>query len=81
MDTSAHTLNALFSQLGLPSSDRDIDRFIATHQLYSDSIPLPEATFWSPSQASFLREALEQDADWCEPVDMLDSRLRIPHKQ
>jgi len=76
MDTSTHTLNTLFSQLGLPSSDRDIDRFIETHQLYSNSIPLPDATFWSPSQASFLREALEQDADWCEAVDTLNSRLR-----
>ncbi len=76
MDTSSHTLNALFSQLGLPSSDLEIDRFIATHQLYSDVITLADATFWSASQASFLREALDQDADWCELVDTLDSRLR-----
>jgi len=76
VDTSTHTLNTLFSQLGLPSSDPEIDRFIETHQLYSDAILLPEATFWSASQASFLREALDQDADWAELVDTLDSRLR-----
>lgn len=77
MDTSTHTLNTLFSQLGLPDSDRDIERFIETHKLYSNEVPLPEATFWSPSQASFLKEALDQDADWCEIVDVLDSRLRM----
>ncbi len=76
MDTSAHTLNTLFQQLGLPSQDRDIDRFIATHRLFSGRVQLSEATFWTPAQASFIREAIETDSDWCEVVDELDSRLR-----
>lgn len=76
MDISVHSLNTLFDQLGLPSSDKDIERFVSTHRLYSGSIKLTEATFWSPSQSSFLKESLDLDSDWCELVDELDSMLR-----
>ncbi|MBY4679034.1 DUF2789 domain-containing protein [Marinobacterium arenosum] len=76
MDTSTHNINTLFDQLGLPSSDRDIERFIETHRLFTGDIVLSEATFWTPAQAQFLKEALEDDSDWCEAVDELDSRLR-----
>ncbi|WP_027856165.1 DUF2789 domain-containing protein [Marinobacterium jannaschii] len=76
MDTSSHTINTLFQQLGLPSSDRSIDQFIATHRLFSNKIDITEATFWTPAQAGFLKEALESDSDWCEVVDELNIRLR-----
>jgi len=76
MEMSAHTLNALFDQLGLPSSDKDIEQFVNTHRLFSGDIPLTEATFWTPAQSSFLRESLESDSDWCELVDTLDTMLR-----
>jgi hypothetical protein len=39
-------------------------------------MPLPQADFWSASQASFLREAVADDSDWCEVVDELDRLLR-----
>ncbi len=75
MDRSAHTLNTLFEQLGLPSENRDIDQFIRTHTLFSKAIKLDEATFWTPSQANFIRESLDNDSDWCEVVDELNNRL------
>ena len=76
MDTSIHDLNALFLQLGLPNQDGDIDGFIECHQPLDHSIPLHQAPFWKPAQAAFLHEAISEDSDWCEAVDVLDSRLR-----
>ncbi|GGB86300.1 hypothetical protein GCM10011352_10260 [Marinobacterium zhoushanense] len=79
MDTSTHTLNTLFDQLGLPSTTVEIERFIATHRLFTQDIPLHQATFWSSSQADFLKEAIYSDSDWAEVVDELSSRLRSTH--
>ncbi len=76
MDTSQHTMNALFDQLGLPSTDAQIDQFINTHKLFSEKVSLEEATFWTEAQASFLKEALQADSDWSEVVDELNTRLR-----
>ncbi|WP_370277315.1 DUF2789 domain-containing protein [Pontibacterium sp.] len=76
MDLSAHNMNTLFDQLGLPSSDKDIKQFVTTHRLYSGDIQLTEATFWTPAQSAFLKESLDSDSDWCELVDELDSMLR-----
>lgn len=75
MDTSSHTLNTLFDQLGLPSSDHDITRFIERHRRDTGLDPLEGAPFWSPSQARFIQEALLDDSDWCEVVDELNTRL------
>ncbi|MCV6612498.1 MAG: DUF2789 domain-containing protein [Amphritea sp.] len=75
MDRSDHSMNTLFEQLGLPSDDMSIDQFIRTHTLFSQSVKLDEATFWTTSQASFIRECLESDSDWSEVVDELNIRL------
>lgn len=75
MDTSLHSMSTLFQQLGLPHHDRDIETFISRHRLEQDQA-LAEAGFWSPNQARFLKEAVEDDADWAEIVDQLDARLR-----
>ncbi|TJZ73492.1 DUF2789 domain-containing protein [Chitiniphilus eburneus] len=74
MDTTPHTLTTLFQQLGLPSDGADIDAFLAAHELPAGQ-RLPEAPFWSPAQAAFLRDALSADADWAEKVDELATRL------
>lgn len=76
MDTSQHTMNALFEQLGLPSEDGQIDQFIHTHKLFSDNVKLEDATFWTASQGHFLKEAIQSDSDWSEVVDELNTRLR-----
>jgi hypothetical protein len=36
---------------------------------------LAEAPYWTPSQATFLREALSQDAEWAVVVDQLSKAL------
>ena len=78
MEPGVHSINSLFRQLGLPDSDTDIENFIHSHQPLPGSLCLQDATFWSPAQAEFLREALDDDADWAAVVDELDARLHTP---
>jgi hypothetical protein len=75
MDTSQHTMETLFQQLGLSSNETAIENFIHNNHLGKD-IPLDHAAFWSAGQAQFIREALELDSDWSEIVDQLDALLR-----
>ncbi|MGZ8193652.1 MAG: DUF2789 domain-containing protein [Methylobacter sp.] len=76
MDTSLHTMQSLFCQLGLADSDEQIQAFIETHRPLPPNIILYEANFWNQAQAEFLTEAVEEDSDWCELVDELDCLLR-----
>ncbi len=69
-------MHDLFSQLGLANSDEAIDKFIAEHKGLSQRVHIEDAPFWNPSQANFLQGALQQDAEWAELIDQLDSRLR-----
>jgi Protein of unknown function (DUF2789) len=75
MDTSAHTLAALFAQLGLPDGEAEIEAFISAHRPLPPDLPLCDAPCWNPSQAEMLREALQQDAEWSAQVDELAARL------
>ena len=75
MESSIHTLNNLFAQLGLPSDDSAIEDFIKTHQHLAGNLTLAEAPFWSTAQAAFLREEILKDADWAEVIDQLNVRL------
>jgi hypothetical protein len=75
MDTSNHSFETLFLQLGLANSDEAINAFIKSHQLPKDT-PLEQASFWTEGQLQFIHEALELDSDWCEIVDQLDAQLR-----
>jgi hypothetical protein len=75
MDTSSHTMAALFAQLGLPNSEIAMDNFMQNKHLPAE-IPLESAAFWNAGQAQFIREAISQDADWAEVVDHLDAQLR-----
>lgn len=74
MHSSAPTLNSLFAQLGLDDSDQAINRFIRQHKLAS-GMAIQDAPFWNSAQASFLRESLKQDADWCDVIDELNALL------
>ncbi len=76
MDTSTHTLQSLFCQLGLADDEEHIAVFIRMHQPLPSNISLPEANFWNEAQATFLAEAIEEDSDWCALVDKLDCLLR-----
>lgn len=68
MDTSQHDLPALFAQLGLPNDNDSIQDFIASHELPAGT-HLSQASFWNLSQARFLAEALNDDAEWAEAAD------------
>ncbi|MED5608303.1 DUF2789 domain-containing protein [Pseudomonas sp. JH-2] len=74
MDTTPHTFAELFKQLGLPSGHQEIDAFLAAHRL-PEGQALADASFWNEAQATFIREALEEDSDWAEEVDELAARL------
>lgn len=70
------SLNILFAQLGLPDDDVSINTFVANHRPLSADVPLESAPWWTPSQASFLSEALNYDSDWSDVADTLNSLLR-----
>jgi len=76
METPIHSINSLFKQLGLPYETEEVDAFIAFHRPLPDHCLLHEAAFWTASQATFLSEEIEDDADWAEVVDELNARLR-----
>lgn len=76
MENSHHRFSELFAQLGLSTDPQGIAQFLARHTPLADDVRLPDAAFWSPAQAAFLREALIQDPDWAELVDQLSEALR-----
>jgi len=76
MEHPFHSFSELFKQLGLGSSHEEIENFLSEHAPLTTGILLSDATFWSPAQAAFLREARESDSDWSEVVDALNVALR-----
>jgi hypothetical protein len=74
MENGQHQFCELFAQLGLPTSEEDIRKFIAEHMLPGDT-RLPDAEFWTHTQAEFLREAWKADADWAPIIDQLNNSL------
>ena len=75
METPMHTLANLFAQLGLPSDPTAIEHFVQTHRPLGAGIMLCDAPFWTPAQASFLRDEMLNDADWAEVIDELNALL------
>lgn len=69
-----YTMNELFAQLGLESSDEAIEQFIAQNQL-DEETNLKNAPFWSDSQRSFIQEEWKKDAVWALVLDELNARL------
>ena len=76
MDTTEHTLNTLFAQLGLPEDNDSISEFIKSHSPLDEDVSLAEAQWWNESQKKFLQEALQSDSDWAILVDELNTLLR-----
>ena len=64
MEKTIHTMTNLFAQLRLPSGNDVIAAFIKAHSPLPEAVKLADAPWWTPSQASFLREELAEDADW-----------------
>lgn len=69
-----YTMNNLFAQLGLDSSDEAIETFIENNQLAKEE-KLTESAIWSEKQRMFLQEEWKQDAAWVEIIDELNVRL------
>ena len=78
MEPPVHNLNVLFDQLGLDDTDEAIQAFISRYKPVPGEVELHQAGFWNSSQASFLKQAIDDDADWSEVVDQLDTMLRKP---
>jgi Protein of unknown function (DUF2789) len=76
MNLEPLTMNSLFGQLGLMNTDSAIIDFLRRHSPMLMTVPLHKSSLWNLSQAAFLRQAIEDDADWCALVDQLDARLR-----
>jgi hypothetical protein len=76
MENPIHSIVSLFDQLGLDSSKEGINNFIDKHGQLAENIELHQANFWNASQASFLKQTLDDDADWVEIVNQLDAMLR-----
>ncbi|WP_374665430.1 DUF2789 domain-containing protein [Acinetobacter sp.] len=64
----------LFEQLGLDSSEKAIELFIATHQLNAQT-KITEADYWTESQRQFLAEKIKSDGSWAIIVDQLNESL------
>ncbi|MES2546903.1 MAG: DUF2789 domain-containing protein [Pseudomonadota bacterium] len=75
MEPTMHTINNLFSQLGLPADDAAIESFIKSHRPLAGKQSLSQAPFWTPAQAAFLCEEIINDADWAEVIDQLNAML------
>lgn len=78
MNKTMHHFGELFAQLGLPNDNHSIAHFLSVHESMADSQRLPDAPYWSASQAAFLRESLTSDSDWTSLVDQLSAALRPP---
>ena len=76
MECSYHTINELFDQLGLPSSDNEIESFIDTNKPLKHSVKIQAADCFSKSQQTFIEEAFHHDSDWVVAVEHLDAMLR-----
>lgn len=69
-----YSMNDLFAQLGLDSSDEAIEDFIANHPLAKEE-DLIKADIWDEKQRMFLQEEWRKDAAWVEVIDELNVRL------
>lgn len=76
METPLHSIVSLFDQLGLNSTEEGVNNFINKNGKLLGNIELHKADFWNTSQANFLKQALDEDADWVEIVNQLDAMLR-----
>ncbi|MGP9556068.1 DUF2789 family protein [Psychrobacter sp. AOP7-A1-24] len=69
-----YTMNELFAQLGLDSSDEAINTFIEKNALAKEE-KLTESNIWTDNQRMFLQEEWQKDAAWVETIDELNVRL------
>ena len=79
MYTEQPTMADLFTQLGIDSSEEGMDAFIEEHKGMNQSRHIEEAPFWNDSQAAFLKQAIDEDAQWVVVIDELNAQLHHDH--
>ncbi|WP_018982025.1 DUF2789 family protein [Salinimonas chungwhensis] len=75
MYTEQPTMEDLFTQLGLDSSEEGMEAFIQKHKGMNNSRHIEEAPFWNESQVAFLKQAIDEDAQWVMLIDDLNAQL------
>ena len=73
MDNSVDDPSTLFDQLGLPSHAVAIKTFVHWRRPLDPKTPLQQASWWTPAQAEFLTQAIEEDSNWAGQIDELDA--------
>jgi len=71
---SEYSMNNLFAQLGLDSSDKAINEFINENQL-AEGESLKGSKIWNDSQRAFLQEEWNKDSMWAQIIDDLNLLL------
>ncbi|MFT7116629.1 MAG: hypothetical protein ACI9I0_001841 [Rhodoferax sp.] len=61
--------------MGLTSDTEGILHLLRSYAPLASDIQLPDASLWTPAHATFLREALQQDAEGAELADQLSQAL------
>lgn len=79
MQSPVHTLCNLFAQPGLSRHGTGIARCIKNHGPLPGTTLLPEAPFWTLSQATFLRDETPGDTDRAAVIDALNVDLHGSH--
>ena len=69
-----YSMNELFAQLGLDSSDEAIDSFVENNKLAKEEKVI-EAAVWNDNQRALLQEQWNKDAAWVEVIDDLNVRM------
>lgn len=69
-----HSIAELFKQLGLQNTEDAISSFINTNKTHNN-VSVDQLGIWNMAQATFLKECIDDDADWAGIVDELNSRL------
>lgn len=75
METFDHNLKNLFSQLGLGSTDDQINQFIIKNKFRKNE-NIEHAKCWSKTQSLFLEEGLQNDSEWSISIDLLSGMMR-----
>jgi len=66
----------LYTGIDRSVTEQGIDSFIEKNSPLAGSVELHEAKFWNTCQSSFLKQVLDEDAEWVEVVNQLDVMLR-----
>ena len=66
----------LFESLGLPSDANNRAAFIDQHTPLDNTIRIEDAPFWTKSQSSLLRDALQEDGHLANAADQLNTSVR-----